>query len=141
MTWIRHRGSAIIETEKGILVTAGRHKVFLLPGGTANSGESRRKATKRELKEETNLRSYSLKYLFTWVEPPSVSHKAIHKVFLVKANGTPKPNYRDVYYIDYWKPNSDIKLSWQTKGIIDKYLREYKKESFWQKIKSSFRLK
>jgi 8-oxo-dGTP diphosphatase len=123
---LRRRGTAIIETPKGILVTAARHKVFLLPGGTTNRGESRLQATKRELREETHLHAYDLKYLFTWVEPPAQRHRAIHKVFLVKANGNPKPNYRDVHYIDYWKPGSYIKLSWQTKEIIEKYLRDYK---------------
>jgi len=33
----RRRGTAIVETEEGILVTAGRSKVFILPGGGVNT--------------------------------------------------------------------------------------------------------
>jgi len=123
---LRRRGTAIIETPQGILVAAGRHKTFLLPGGTTNRGESRKHATIREVREETSLIVYDIKYLFTWLEPESSRYRAEHKVFLVKANGTPRPHHHDVKYINYWYPNSNIKLSWQTKGIIEKYLREYK---------------
>mgnify|MGYP001595728927 CR=1 FL=1 len=41
MAHLRRRGTAIVETEKGILVAAGRGK-FLLPGGNAKRSESRR---------------------------------------------------------------------------------------------------
>jgi len=129
---VRRRGTAIVETTKGILVTASRNKLFLLPGGGAEKWESRRKATIRELKEETGLKAYSWKYLFTWHEPKYNSDgkrrkiRNLHKVFLIKAEGNPKPNYHDVSYVGYWKPESDIKISRTTKAIIDKYIEEYK---------------
>jgi len=37
----RRRGTAIIETDKGILLTAMSRGDFLLPGGGADKGESR----------------------------------------------------------------------------------------------------
>lgn len=128
MTIVRRRGTAIVETKKGILVTASRHGPFLLPGGGAEKWESRRRATKRELKEETGLESYDCKYLFTYNEPKYNSDgkkrkiRNLHKVFLIKATGTPKPNYHDVSRIDYWTLNSNINISKTTRIIINKYL-------------------
>jgi len=132
MTIIRRRGTAIVETPRGILVASGRRKIFLLPGGGAEKWESRRKATIRELKEETKLIAYDWKYLFTHNEPKYNSKgekrkiRNLHKVFLVKTKGTPKPNYHDVWNIDYWKPNSKVNISRTTKLIIEKYLKEFK---------------
>jgi len=130
---VRRRGTAIVETSKGILVTASRNKLYLLPGGGAEKWESRRKATIRELKEETGMKAYSWKYLFTYHEPKYNYHNGkrrkirnLHKVFLIKAEGAPKPNYHDVSHIDYWKPNSKVNISKTTKAIIDKYLSEFK---------------
>jgi hypothetical protein len=59
----RRRGTAIVDTKQGILVTAGRNKVFLLPGGGANQNESRTQAALRELREETGLKTIHVKFL------------------------------------------------------------------------------
>lgn len=132
MVIVRRRGTAIVETPKGILVTASRNKLFLLPGGGAEKWESRRRATIRELKEETGLKAYSWKYLFTHHEPKySYDGKRrkirnLHKVFLIKATGNPKPNYHDVSHIAYWKPGSDVNISRTTRKIIDVYLEKFK---------------
>jgi len=129
---VRRRGTAIVETPKGILVASGRHKVFLLPGGGADKWESRRKAAIRELREETGLKAYYWKYLFTYNEPKYTKEGKkrkivnLHKVFLIKAKGYPKPNYHDVSHIAYWKPNSDVNISRTTREIVDKYLKEFK---------------
>lgn len=132
MSSIRRRGTAIVETPRGILVTASRNKLFLLPGGGAERWESRKRAAIRELKEETGLIAYSWKYLFTHKEPKYTAEgkrrkiRNLHKVFLIKAKGHPKPNYEDVSHIAYWKPRSGVNISRTTKLIIDKYLNEFK---------------
>lgn len=133
MSITRRRGTAIVETPKGILVTASRNKLFLLPGGGAEKWESRRKATIRELKEETGLKAYSWKYLFTHNEPKYSNDgkkrkiRNLHKVFLIKASGYPKPNYHDVSHIAYWKPGCDVHISRTTKEILIKYLKDFKR--------------
>lgn len=131
MVIVRRRGTAIVETPRGILVTASRNKLFLLPGGGAEKWESRRRATIRELKEETGLKAYDWKYLFTYHEPKYTLEgkrrkiRNLHKVFLIRATGNPKPNYHDVSHIAYWKPGSDVNISRTTRKIIEKY-REMK---------------
>lgn len=128
----RRRGTAIVETEDGILVTAGRNKVFLLPGGGANKGETRTKAAMRELREETGLKSYYAKFLFRHVGKVHKSHghgyfQDHHTVCLVKAHGTLKPQH-EIRYIAFYKPGSGIHISGVTKEIIDRYYA-YKKYS------------
>lgn len=126
----RRRGTAIVETRKGILVTAGKSKVFLLPGGGANRGESRVKAAMRELREETGLRPYYATYLFSHKGRMSKSHghgyfQDHHTVCLVKAHGTPRPQ-REIQHVDFYKPGSIVHISGVTREIIQKYYR-YKK--------------
>lgn len=124
---VRRRGTAIVDTPNGILVASGRNRLFLLPGGGANKGEGREKATIRELKEETGMKAISCKYLFEHNEPDDGRKiQNLHKVFLIKATGEPKPNHHDVKHIAYWKPGSDIKISRTTKLIIQRYLDEFK---------------
>ena len=67
MIYKRRKGVAIVDTDKGILVVAGRNKKFILPGGGAERLESRKKATIRELYEETGLRTRNITYLFRYV--------------------------------------------------------------------------
>jgi len=132
MTIVRRRGTAILETPKGILVASGRKKLFLLPGGGAEKWESRRRATIRELREETGLKADSCEYLFTYNEPKYTGEgkrrkiRNLHKVFLVKASGCPKPNYHDVHHIAYWKPGSDVNISRTTRKIVGLYFEKFK---------------
>jgi 8-oxo-dGTP pyrophosphatase MutT (NUDIX family) len=121
----RRRGTAIVETPQGILVTAGRSKVFLLPGGGADHHESRTQAAMRELREETGLRPLHAKFLFRYLGRVSKSHghgyfQDHHTVVLVDAVGTPKPSH-EIKYVDYYKPGSNIHISGVTREIIDKY--------------------
>ena len=121
----RRRGTAIVETEQGILVTAGRNKVFLLPGGGADHHESRTQAAMRELKEETGLKPLRAKFVFRHLGRVLKSHghgyfQDHHTVVLVEAIGTPRPSHK-IKYIDFYKQGSNICLSVVTKEIIDKY--------------------
>ncbi|MDK2908242.1 MAG: 8-oxo-dGTP diphosphatase [Candidatus Woesearchaeota archaeon] len=111
----RRRGTAIFETEKGILLTSISGRTFILPGGGANKGESRFRAAIRELEEETGLMANYAKIIFR-----HESYSQEHTVVLVKAEGTPKPK-NEVKHLDYFKPGKNIKISKGTKEIIKKY--------------------
>jgi 8-oxo-dGTP diphosphatase len=126
----RRRGTALVETERGILVTAGRGGVFLLPGGGANRGESRTKAAMRELREETGLKPYYAKYLFRHIGKVHKSHghgyfQDHHTVCLVKAHGTPRPRH-EIKHLAFYQPGSGVRISGVTREIIEKYY-SYKK--------------
>ena len=111
----RRRGTVILETEKGILLTGMSKSSFLLPGGGANKGESRFRAAIRELEEETGLRANFAKIIFK-----HQSHSHNHTVVLAKAEGVPKPRH-EVKYIRYYKKGNKLKISKATQEIIDKY--------------------
>jgi 8-oxo-dGTP diphosphatase len=128
----RRRGTAIVETAEGILVTAGRAGVFILPGGGANKNESRTKAAMRELQEETGLHPHHAKYLFRHVGKVRKSHghgyfQDHHTVCLVKATGTARPHH-EVKHVAYYKPGSNVRISGVTREIIERYYA-YKKRS------------
>ena len=126
MTLLRRKGVAIVQTNKGVLVVAGRSKRYILPGGGANMGESRLKATIRELYEETGLKTKKIEYLFSYVGKPWRTHngrmiKNDVKAFVVEAKGIPKPR-NEIKYVDYWKPGSKLNLTSSTKWAIEKYI-------------------
>jgi len=136
----RRRGTAIVETEQGILVTAGRRKVFLLPGGGANKHETRMQAAVRELKEETGLQPYYSKYLFHHTGRVHKSHGHgyfcdHHTVCLVKARGTPAP-HQEIKYTEYYKPDSNIHISSVTREIIERYYAYKKRGRVKQELAS-----
>lgn len=138
----RRRGTAIVETEEGILVTAGRSRVFLLPGGGANKHETRSQAAMRELREETGLQPYYTKYLFHHTGRVHKSHghgyfRDHHTVCLVKARGTPSP-HREVKYVEYYRPGSGIRISGVTKEIIERYYAYKKRGRAKQELVSIF---
>ncbi len=89
----RRRGTAIVESSRGILLTSMSKGPYLLPGGGARRGETRFRAAIRETEEETGLRAYYAKILF---QHESHSHR--HTVVLVKARGTARPR-QEVKYI------------------------------------------
>lgn len=123
----RRRGTAIVDTPKGILVAGGKRKVFLLPGGGAEKWESRRKAAIRELREETGLHAKESTYLFSHIGEVHKDYKGgnfqdYHKVFLIKTEGDARPRH-EIKYIAYYNPCSSIRLSSITKEIIEKYYK------------------
>ncbi|MDE1869051.1 MAG: NUDIX hydrolase [Candidatus Micrarchaeota archaeon] len=127
MVYRRRRGAAIVETSSGILVVSGRRKLFILPGGGANRGESRRKAAMRELHEETGLTAISSHFLFKYVGAVHKNYKGGHfrdynKVFLVKTKGIPRPRH-EVKHIAYYRIGSRLNISKTTREIIEKYKR------------------
>lgn len=130
MTPKRRKGIAIVETKKGILVGA-IHGTFILPGGGAERWESRKKAAIRELYEETGLKTKKIKYLFEdvgikWKDHCGRIIRNHSKVFLVEAEGIPKPRH-EIKKIAFYNPESKIKMGEGSKTIIEKYLKDYKK--------------
>lgn len=130
----RRRGTAIVETERGILLTAGRPgRPFILPGGGAERGESRFMAALRELTEETGLLPYAAEIIFKHkgkVRPTmSGRHKFQdhHTICLVKASGAPRPGGGDAKRIGYYYPGCSVWISTTTKEIIERYY-EWKKK-------------
>ena len=123
----RRRGTAIVETDKGILLTSGHSRVFILPGGGAEKGESRFVAALRELTEETGLKPYYAEIIFRHlgrVQPTLSGHRFFqdhHTVCLVKATGEARPGGGDAKHIAYYYPGCNVKVSATTQEIIEKY--------------------
>jgi len=123
----RRRGTAIVVTDEGILVVGGRRNLYMLPGGAANKHESRRKAAIRELQEETGLKVLESTYLFSYKGGPHRDCKGrghfrdCHKVFLIKAEGAPKPQ-KEVKRVAFFNKDSNLRLSHSTREMIEMFL-------------------
>ena len=127
MVYNRRRGTAIVEFSEGILVVSQGGEYFMLAGGGAHKGESRSEAAMRELQEETGLMPLGSKYLFSYEGRVHQdfrgrgSFRDDHKVFLVKANGTPRPQ-SEIRRIAFFKEGSGLKLTFSAREIIEKFL-------------------
>jgi 8-oxo-dGTP diphosphatase len=110
----RRRGTAIVDTLRGILVVSYENRTFYLPGGGAENGESQKTAAIRELKEETSLEAVVCRFLF---EYESLTNN--HKVFLIESTGVAKPS-SEIRFIDYFT-GSNLKVSTATWEILEQY--------------------
>lgn len=113
---MRKRGTAYVETSNGVLVVSVDGKTFSLPGGEPRKGESRKRATIRELKEETGLIATKCDYLFEYVSPFNR-----HKVFQIECVGESKPRH-EIKHLDYFN-GSNLKVSNTTREIIERVKR------------------
>jgi 8-oxo-dGTP diphosphatase len=120
----RRRGTALVETDQGILLVSEDGLRFSLPGGAAEKDELWIQAAIRELHEETGLVAFSARYLFSHMGDIrrrnggySRNH---HKVFLIEAEGIPKP-LQEIEVIHFYQAGDDVKLSNSTQIILEKY--------------------
>ena len=142
----RPRGTAIIETEKGIIVHKGEQgEGYILPGGEIDTtaikalrgeigrGETALEGTIREIYEELGLKASDAKHLFK-VRGKGISlyshggrqhwySKNIYDVFKIDAKGRLKPQKGEISDIKYYKPGMDIELSEDTERILRHYFK------------------
>lgn len=112
----KKRGTAIIQTKQGILLTKMKNDLFLLPGGKAEKEEHRIITAIRELKEETNLSAECVDFLFH-----HESKFYSHKVFLIKATGIPKAS-NEIERLGYYPDVSSDLISNSSLAIIQRFL-------------------
>lgn len=145
-THIRKRGTAIVETNNGILVVAGKDKKFLLSGGGTDKGEMRVHAAMRELFEETGLKSISAEPIFHY---EGIEHngykgkfKDIHTVCIVKTKkGNPYPR-NEIKFVDFYSKDKNINLSYSTREIIREYfIWKEEQRNLFNKVKRLFKRK
>jgi ADP-ribose pyrophosphatase YjhB (NUDIX family) len=107
------RGSVIVETDKGVLLVSSSGGYYRLPGGKPKRGEASIQASIRELRKETGLRAYEVKYLFKF-------HAS--KIFWIRAKGKPTPR-NEIHHFAFFMPGKDmkIKVSDNTERILKKY--------------------
>ena len=116
----RRRGTAIVDTSRGILVVSHDNRTFYLPGGGAEKGENYKTAAIRELKEETSLETVACRFLF---EYESLTNN--HEVFLIETSGVAAPS-SEIKFIDYFT-GSNLKVSNAAWEILEQYKATKKK--------------
>jgi len=111
----RRRGTAIVDTPKGIIVVKGKdpNSKFILPGGGPKGRESRLEASVRELREETGLIARGVLFMFEYQKS---------KVFLIDTIGLPH-HHHEIAAIGYYTPSSNVAITYDTLIVIEQYLR------------------
>ena len=129
-TFKRRRGAALVRQNGKILLVAHQSKIFHLPGGGAEKGESRKKAMQRELHEELNLKTTKQKYLLKHSGEKYVYHsrskhhkfaKDKTKLFEVEVTGKIKPQHEVKHYL-FWSPSSKAQISKDTQRILQRLI-------------------
>lgn len=125
------RGTVIIETENGILLTKMKGNLFILPGGQAEKNEPRIITAIRELKEETNLDAQSVIFLFT-----HESTYYSHKVFYIQAEGKLKPR-NEIEELNFTHLIDPQNITKSSHDIIQRFMRE--KNAYFDRFKKLFK--
>lgn len=108
MSPTRKRGTALVETPEGILLTLeGNVNDLFLPGGAVEAGETELEAAIRELREETCLEAEFAVPLFRFNS--SVNR---HFVCYIRATGSPALGH-GVKYLGHLKEGQLIPIVWQ----------------------------
>ncbi len=123
---VRRRGTAIVDTDRGILLVSSSNRLYLFPGGGAKKGEDRMDAAIRELKSETGLDAKSCRYLFSFDEPEDKKLRNLHKVYLIEVAGEVLQSLGEKKHIECWHEGSKLNLSNSSRLIIERYMQEFK---------------
>lgn len=119
----RYRVTSLIIKDGKILLVQDKHRHdYSMPGGGFKANESTIQAGIREVFEELRLRAISAERLrYCDFE----GQRARHKVCLLKVEGTPHIDTKELEGYIWWDMESNI----PTQGHVKKILHEYKKRN------------
>ncbi len=119
----RIRATALVIRDDKILLVRDKHRHdYSMPGGGFKANESTIQAGIREVFEELRLRTVSAERLRYC---DFDGQRARHKVCLLKVEGTPHIDEKELDGYIWWDMKSDI----AAQGHVKKILNEYKKRN------------
>jgi 8-oxo-dGTP pyrophosphatase MutT (NUDIX family) len=120
---IRYRATALVIKDNKILLVKdkGKHD-YSMPGGKIESKESTLQAGIREISEELRLITISAERLRYC---DFQGQRAFHKVCLIKVEGVPHINKKELDGYVWW----DMVSSLPVQGHVKKILREFKEKN------------